>query len=452
MVDSSFFTDGPGNTGIEVAPAAPAAFYADPAAAASSAGQAAASAVAAATSASAAAASAASAAAVTIGKADINSPAFTGLPTAPNPSNGDSSARIATTAWVQANAVGSAPATAAPLMDGTAAIGASSKYSREDHVHPTDTSRASVAYVNAQVATMAPVAYVDAQDAAKADKVYVDAQDGAINTAVALKASLTYVDAQDATKAGINDVAGGQCKFVGVNATTCKLIPFNGNKIKINGVLYSIPAAGVSFVNTGLPASTLVYAYVNVVAGAVSSGWFTTGHVTDTTAGNIGVEIKSGDPTWTLVGMVYTNASSQFVDTAQNRQVRSWFNDYGITFSSFSDAGGTTMTGGAFAELDATIRCLHLLWNSEHVLYSLSASVTNSTAGFTSYLGRYYDGTIPGEFTFSTTPASSQYTGLSINGSASPGEGLHTASMSGAVGGGTGSWRARCISGVSVRR
>lgn len=34
------------------------------------------------------------------------------------------------------------PATAAPSMDGTAAVGSSAKYAREDHVHPTDTSRA----------------------------------------------------------------------------------------------------------------------------------------------------------------------------------------------------------------------------------------------------------------------------------------------------------------------
>ena len=33
------------------------------------------------------------------------------------------------------------PATAAPNMDGTAAVGASAKYAREDHVHPSDTSK-----------------------------------------------------------------------------------------------------------------------------------------------------------------------------------------------------------------------------------------------------------------------------------------------------------------------
>lgn len=34
-----------------------------------------------------------------------------------------------------------APATAAPLMDGTAAVGESAKYAREDHVHPSDTTK-----------------------------------------------------------------------------------------------------------------------------------------------------------------------------------------------------------------------------------------------------------------------------------------------------------------------
>lgn len=37
------------------------------------------------------------------------------------------------------------PADAAPLMDGTAAVGTSTDYAREDHVHPRDTSKANVA-------------------------------------------------------------------------------------------------------------------------------------------------------------------------------------------------------------------------------------------------------------------------------------------------------------------
>lgn len=34
-----------------------------------------------------------------------------------------------------------APGNATPLVDGTAAVGSANRYSREDHVHPTDTSR-----------------------------------------------------------------------------------------------------------------------------------------------------------------------------------------------------------------------------------------------------------------------------------------------------------------------
>ena len=47
------------------------------------------------------------------------------------------------TEWITPGA-GVDPATAAPLMDGTAAVGTATKYAREDHVHPSDTSRASV--------------------------------------------------------------------------------------------------------------------------------------------------------------------------------------------------------------------------------------------------------------------------------------------------------------------
>jgi len=40
-----------------------------------------------------------------------------------------------------------APATAAPVMDGAAAVGVAVKYAREDHVHPTDTSRAAASAI-----------------------------------------------------------------------------------------------------------------------------------------------------------------------------------------------------------------------------------------------------------------------------------------------------------------
>lgn len=51
--------------------------------------------------------------------------------------------------WVPAGTLGSvSPSLTNPLMDGTASPGSSDLYSRGDHVHPTDTSRASVSDLN----------------------------------------------------------------------------------------------------------------------------------------------------------------------------------------------------------------------------------------------------------------------------------------------------------------
>jgi hypothetical protein len=73
-------------------------------------------------------------------KAILNSPTFTGNPTAPTQAADNNSTRLATTAYVLGQAGSSSPA-----MNGTAAVGTSARYSRQDHVHPIDTTRAAVA-------------------------------------------------------------------------------------------------------------------------------------------------------------------------------------------------------------------------------------------------------------------------------------------------------------------
>jgi hypothetical protein len=68
--------------------------------------------------------------------APLLSPALTGNPTAPTPSPNDNDTSIATTAFVLGQASG-----AVPTMDGTAAAGVATMFSRGDHTHPSDTSR-----------------------------------------------------------------------------------------------------------------------------------------------------------------------------------------------------------------------------------------------------------------------------------------------------------------------
>lgn len=86
------------------------------------------------------------------GGAPIASPTFTGSPLSTTPPAADNSTRVSTTAFVAAAIAPLAPsssipspAATAPLMNGTANAGSSAAWSRGDHVHPTDTTRAPIA-------------------------------------------------------------------------------------------------------------------------------------------------------------------------------------------------------------------------------------------------------------------------------------------------------------------
>lgn len=102
-------------------------------------------------------------------KANIDSPSLTGTPTAPTPGTGDSSARIATTFFVAdtlATIGATTPGIALPLMDGVASAGTPGGVvvSKEDHVHPSDTSRAPASAGTASGTSFTPVGGVAATD------------------------------------------------------------------------------------------------------------------------------------------------------------------------------------------------------------------------------------------------------------------------------------------------
>ncbi len=77
--------------------------------------------------------------------APLESPALTGMPTAPIAAIGTNTAQIATTAFVNAEIAADRPfeSTLANIkMDGEQSVGSLNTVARGDHVHPTDTSRA----------------------------------------------------------------------------------------------------------------------------------------------------------------------------------------------------------------------------------------------------------------------------------------------------------------------
>lgn len=90
------------------------------------------------------------------GTALFQSPALSGTPTSPTAPVNTNTTQIATTAFVLAQA-----GTATPVTNGTAAAGSSTLYSRDDHVHPTDTTRAALASPTFTGTPAAPTAAVN---------------------------------------------------------------------------------------------------------------------------------------------------------------------------------------------------------------------------------------------------------------------------------------------------
>jgi len=121
--------------------------------------------------------------------------------------------------------------------------------------------------------------------------------------------------------------AQGQCRLEYTSATLITLKPYNGDKLYLydgtSWQLRAIPSAGVTLGNSGLSASTTYYVYAYDNAGTITLEASITGHAADTSTG---FEIKSGDATRLLVGMVRTDASSQFQDGGGVIGVLSWFN------------------------------------------------------------------------------------------------------------------------------
>jgi hypothetical protein len=184
---------------------------------------------------------------------------------------------------------------------------------------------------------------------------------------------------------GVNGVPSpfpvGQCKLVRNTTTQLLLKPFNGNLLKINGVLQQIPSGGVALNSGTFLTNTLYYIYAWMNGATMTLENSATGHVTDTT---YGTEVKSGDATRTLVGMAYIpSATAQFTDTLTQRFVRSWFNQDGVVMY---NGNGTswTITSSSFQEIQAgALRCEFLGWAGEAFKMDIDCAmyVTSPAAG-----------------------------------------------------------------------
>lgn len=241
----------------------------------------------------------------------------------------------------------------------------------------------------------------------------------------------------------------GQLAYSSGTALTFK--PFNGDLLKINGSVVRIPSGGITgLANTGvyvngtaaqnLAASTLYYVYAFNNAGTTTADFSTTGHTTDATTGNIGTEIKSSDSTRTLIGLAYTNTSSQFDYSGTKRNVRSWFNRQSAVITG-AQLGSNIGLNATVQELSVAARCEFVNWSGEMVSLLGSFSYFSSpTAGLTVTGEIGLDGAALGFASVTNTDGTNRV--LPLGGPVyygSPAEGRHVASMFGAISSGSGS-------------
>jgi hypothetical protein len=249
------------------------------------------------------------------------------------------------------------------------------------------------------------------------------------------------------------------------SATQLLFGPKAGNKIKINGVQYVIPDAGIAgmantsvFVNgvggSNLAANTTYYVFAFNNAGTITGDFRTdgNGHMVDTTAGNKGVEVRvsagtTPDATRTLIGLIRTNASSQFVDSQTNRLVRSWFNRRRVTMyatysttgfgsnSVYVDVSTTYGNHAGFVAFSDDAVVIESLYNCSSTIVgddvfcscgidgaavgiSQAAGINTPVAGFGVSMCAHYAATVAEGFHFMNTSAatSSSSSGASITG------------------------------------
>lgn len=234
----------------------------------------------------------------------------------------------------------------------------------------------------------------------------------------------------------------GQCRLVKSGANLL-LQPYNGNRLIIGGIPRVVPAAGISLAPTGLTPNTLyyVYAYMNGAAMALEAS--TTGHSTDATTG---VEIRTGDASRTLVGMVHVIVGPAFVDTSKTRLVRTWFNDPGIAGAAYFTASRSTTSSASFVELGSEIRNEFLIWAGEICVCSSSGLSTASAADRINSVAAGFDGVSNLEI----GSYSAGYGAIGASGIGIPyafsfpkaglSEGYHYATLAGKVSSGTGTW------------
>ena len=187
---------------------------------------------------------------------------------------------------------------------------------------------------------------------------------------------------------------------------TARFLPYNGNKIPINGVNVTIPPGGVSISGAGLTNYTNYYIYAYLNAGNLALEASTTGHSADAATG---IEIKTGDPTRSLVGMVRRYSSNTLDSGSYWRGILSWYNRQPIGLARAFTAARAITSVGTFVVVHSEIDLEFLTWGDEAISLHFHGSVENNTAGAATYSAIGINGTPHGGLDLHNLPVAGNW-------------------------------------------
>lgn len=245
---------------------------------------------------------------------------------------------------------------------------------------------------------------------------------------------VAYNDGNTTQWVQINAMAGagahGQCRYrlEGLNGV---LRPYGGRWLIINGKSELVPAAGVSLVPAGLGTGGIynIYAYMN--AGVMTLEASATGHSTHTD----GVEIKTGDPTRTLVGMSRAGSATSWTPNAVNVVANiSWFNR--SLLAGQASGSGSIVNAASAQEFSSATRVYVMNWAGEAINLVHAGFVYSSVIG-TPGLSLWVDENNVGAGTNFTIPAATYYHNTSFSWTGATVEGYHYCNVRASTPGGT---------------
>jgi hypothetical protein len=173
-----------------------------------------------------------------------------------------------------------------------------------------------------------------------------------------------------------------------LTATSTTVLTFaqsNGTQVPISGTFQTIPGGGVTISNSGLAASTLYYVYVTISAGSMILVLSTTGH----TVGAFGYPVSTANAAYTLIGMIYTSGSSQFVPISATQVL--CLNYYNRTpYEEYVAVTGTATT--VATELNTGDRMYLLAWPNVPIFILMTGEQSSNTVNGGGSVLVYVDG------------------------------------------------------------